>query len=117
MVFAVRTRTFPKERRTTTFYIGTNDPAELEELRRRFFQSGSQLPISGEYLDRTTFDLAEKYGKDTFVGLKYWGSRRLRHMFALKTWVTESARSTSRFWARRLPTRSRSGRSRCCRSS
>jgi D-lactate dehydrogenase (quinone) len=87
LVFAVRTRTFPKEWKTTTFYIGTDDPAELEDLRRVMLASDRQLPISGEYFDRTTFDLAEKYGKDTFVGLKWWGSRRVRRMFALKTWA------------------------------
>ncbi|MGB3375651.1 MAG: D-lactate dehydrogenase [Microbacterium sp.] len=87
MVFAVRTRTFPKDRHTTTFYIGTNDPAELEDLRRGVLRSERQLPISGEYFDRATFDLAEKYGKDTFVGLKYAGSRQLRRMFALKSWA------------------------------
>ncbi|KAB1656032.1 D-lactate dehydrogenase [Pseudoclavibacter chungangensis] len=87
MVFAVRTRTFPKDRHTTTFYIGTNDPSELEDLRRAVLGADRQLPISGEYFDRSTFDLAEKYGKDTFVGLKYAGSRQLRRMFALKTWA------------------------------
>lgn len=87
MVFAVRTRTFPKDQHTTTFYIGTDDPSELEDLRREVFDSGQQLPISGEYLDRATFDLAEKYGKDTFVGLKYAGSRQVRRLFALKSWA------------------------------
>ncbi|WP_449277649.1 D-lactate dehydrogenase [Leucobacter sp. GX24907] len=87
MVFAVRTRTFPKDEHTTTFYIGTNDPAELEDLRRAVLGSDRQLPISGEYFDRSTFNLAEKYGKDTFVGLKYAGSRQLRRMFALKSWA------------------------------
>ncbi|MFD2758660.1 D-lactate dehydrogenase [Gulosibacter faecalis] len=87
MVFAVRTPTFPKDAHTTTFYIGTNDPRELEDLRRRVLSADGQLPISGEYLDRATFDLAAKYGKDTFVSLKYAGSRQLRRMFALKTWA------------------------------
>ncbi|MGO1544367.1 MAG: D-lactate dehydrogenase [Gulosibacter sp.] len=87
MVFAVRTTTFPKDFNTTTFYIGTNDPGELEDLRREVLGADRQLPISGEYLDRTTFDLAEKYGKDTFVGMKYAGSRQLQKMFALKTWA------------------------------
>ncbi|MFI8595605.1 D-lactate dehydrogenase [Microbacterium sp. NPDC078428] len=87
MVFAVRTRTFPKDRLTTTFYIGTNDPSELEDLRRGVLGSDRQLPISGEYFDRATFDLAEKYGKDTFVGLKHWGNQQVRRMFALKSWA------------------------------
>lgn len=87
MVFAVRTRTFPKDQRTTTFYIGTNDPSELEDLRRRVLGSDGQLPISGEYFDRATFDLAEKYGRDTFVGMKYAGSRQIQRLFALKAWA------------------------------
>lgn len=87
MVFAARTRTFPKDQHTTTFYIGTNDPSELEDLRREILVSDRQLPISGEYFDRATFDLAAEYGKDTFVGLKRWGSRRVRRMFALKGWA------------------------------
>ncbi|KAB1645357.1 D-lactate dehydrogenase [Gulosibacter chungangensis] len=87
LVFAVRTRTFPKDEHTTTFYIGTNDPAELEDLRRAVLASDNQLPISGEYLDRTTFDLAEKYGKDTYVAMKYAGSNLLGKMFSLKTWA------------------------------
>lgn len=87
MVFAVRTRTFPKDAHTTTFYLGSNDPSEFEDLRREILGSFSQLPISGEYFDRATFNLAEKYGKDTFVGLKYAGSRRARRLFALKNWA------------------------------
>lgn len=87
MVFAVRVRTFPKETNTTTFYIGAETPDELEDLRRAVFRSDMQLPISGEYMGRTSFDLAEKYGKDTFVGLKYAGSRQLSRLFALKSWA------------------------------
>lgn len=87
MVFAVRTRTFPRDHRTMTFYIGTNDPSELEGLRREVLCSDRQLPISGEYFDRATFDLAERYGKDTFVGLKHWGNQQVRRMFALKSWA------------------------------
>lgn len=87
MVFAVRIRTFPKEDRTTTFYIGTRRPSELEDLRRKVLQSDMQLPISGEYLGRTAFDLAEKYGRDTFVGLKHLSSRNLARLFALKNWA------------------------------
>jgi D-lactate dehydrogenase len=33
MVFAVRLDTFPTERETKVFYIGTNDPAELSKIR------------------------------------------------------------------------------------
>lgn len=87
MVFAVRTRTFPKDRHTTTFYIGTNEPSELEDLRRAVLTSDRQLPISGEYMGRAAFDLAEKYGRDTFVGLKYAGSRQVKGLYGLKSWA------------------------------
>ena len=87
MVFAVRTRTFPLEQDKATFYIGTDDPADLESLRRRFLASGGQLPISGEYLSAHAVDLALEYGKDTYVSLKHAGSRALVRMFALKSWA------------------------------
>jgi D-lactate dehydrogenase len=87
MVFAVRTRTFPKDEHTTTFYLGTNSPAELEAFRRAVLSSEKELPISGEYMGRAAFDLAEKYGKDTYVGLKYAGSGVLKRAFALKSWA------------------------------
>lgn len=87
VIFAVRTRTFPREAQTTTFYLGTNSPRELEELRRAVLSSIDPLPISGEYLGRSAFDLAARYGKDTFVALKYAGSRMLVRMFALKSWA------------------------------
>ncbi|WP_432790746.1 D-lactate dehydrogenase [Brevibacterium sp. K11IcPPYGO002] len=87
MVFAVRTRTFPKEEGATTFYVGTNSPAELEDLRRAILTSDMPLPISGEYMGRPSFDLAEKYGKDTFVSIKHAGSREQIKLFALKNWA------------------------------
>ncbi|MGO1319626.1 MAG: D-lactate dehydrogenase [Galactobacter sp.] len=87
MVFAVRTRTFPKDQHTTTFYLGTNSPKELEDFRRAVLTSDRELPISGEYMGREAFDLAEKYGKDTYVGLKYAGSSVLKRAFALKSWA------------------------------
>ncbi|MDN5660995.1 MULTISPECIES: D-lactate dehydrogenase [Brevibacterium] len=87
MVFAVRTRTFPKQKDSTTFYVGTNSPAELEALRRAILTSDMPLPISGEYMGRPSFDLAEKYGKDTFVSVKHAGSREQIKLFALKNWA------------------------------
>ncbi|MDN6666042.1 MAG: D-lactate dehydrogenase [Brevibacterium sp.] len=87
MVFAVRTRTFPKQTDTTTFYVGTDSPAELETLRRAILTSDMPLPVSGEYLGRPAFDLAAKYGKDTFVSVKHAGSREQIKLFALKNWA------------------------------
>ena len=34
ILFAVRLDTFPAETQTDVFYIGTNDPAELTDIRR-----------------------------------------------------------------------------------
>lgn len=87
MVFAVRTRTFPLEQDRATFYIGTDDPADLERLRRAFLAADGPLPISGEYMSAHAFDLATEYGKDTYVSLKHVDSRTLMRMFALKSWA------------------------------
>src|SRR5690625_629292 len=87
MVFAVRTRTFPLEKDKATFYIGTDRPADLEALRRRFLAADGPLPISGEYMSSHAFDLATEYGKDTYVSLKHAGSQALVRMFALKSWA------------------------------
>lgn len=87
MVFAVRTRSFPLEQNPTMFYIGTPDPRELEEIRRLFLAADMPLPISAEYMGRSAFDLAEKYGKDTYVFLKYLSPAVQTRMFAFKTWA------------------------------
>jgi D-lactate dehydrogenase len=84
MTFAVRLDTFPKEKETKVFYIGTNDPSELTKIRRHILQSFKDVPVEGEYIHRVAFDIAEKYGKDTFLAIRYLGTDRLPLMFALK---------------------------------
>jgi len=84
MLMAVRLDTFPKTGRTDVFYIGTNDPSELETIRRYILARFSSLPISGEYLHRVAFDVAENYGKDTFLAINYLGTGWLPLMFAIK---------------------------------
>jgi D-lactate dehydrogenase len=84
MIFAVRLDTFPKPRETKVFYIGTNDSAELTEIRRHILGHFKDLPIEGEYLHRVAFDIAEKYGKDTFLAIRYLGTDRLPALFAMK---------------------------------
>jgi D-lactate dehydrogenase (quinone) len=84
MVLAVRLDTFPKEKKIVDFYIGTNNPDELTELRRHILANFKSLPIEGEYLHRDAFDIAEKYGKDTFLAIQYLGTDRLPLMFSLK---------------------------------
>lgn len=73
-VFAVRLDTFPLPKREQVFYIGTNNPSQLTDLRRRILSEFSQLPEMGEYLHRSYFDAAAKYAKDTFLFIKYAGT-------------------------------------------
>jgi D-lactate dehydrogenase len=84
MTFAVRLDTFRAEKETKVFYIGTNDPDELTEIRRHILTQFRDLPISGEYMHRTAYDIAEKYGKDTFLAIQYLGTDWLPAMFAMK---------------------------------
>lgn len=84
MVFAVRLDTFPKESETKVFYIGTNDPAELTKIRRHILAHCKDLPTQGEYIHRVAFDIAETYGKDTFLAIDYFGTGWLPTLFAIK---------------------------------
>jgi D-lactate dehydrogenase len=85
MVFAVRLDTFPIEQNAKVFYIGTNVPDELTAIRRHALHDFKHLPISGEYLHRDAFDIAEEYGKDTFLAINYLGTSRLPALFGLKS--------------------------------
>ena len=87
MVFGVRLDTFPLEKHTAVFYIGTNSTAELTEIRRAVLADFSSLPISGEYIHRDAFDMAAVYGKDTFWLIKKFGTHRLPQWFAWKAKV------------------------------
>ena len=83
-VFAVRLDTFPKPKKEQTFYIGTNDPSTLSTLRREILTTFKAMPEVGEYMHRDIFDIAEQYGKDTFLSVKYLGTDQLPKMFAMK---------------------------------
>ena len=69
-VFAVRLDTFDAEKETAVFYIGSNEPDELTEIRRHILASFDSLPIAGEYIHRDAYDVAAKYGKDTFLFIR-----------------------------------------------
>ncbi len=84
VVFAVRLDTFPKETRTKVFYIGSNDPFDLERTRRNVLKSFKTLPISAEYIHRDAYNLAEVYGKDTFLAIQYLGTSRLPRLYQVK---------------------------------
>ncbi|MCJ8159024.1 D-lactate dehydrogenase [Sphingomonas sp. LaA6.9] len=84
-VFAVRLDTFPRDAERRLFYIGTNDLSTLTCLRRHILTSFGALPVLGEYLHRDAFDIAEKYGKDTFFAILWLGAHRLPTLFAWKS--------------------------------
>ncbi|MFI8738498.1 D-lactate dehydrogenase [Ectopseudomonas toyotomiensis] len=85
-LFAVRLDTFPKEP-STVFYIGSNDPHDLTEVRRHLLARLPRLPIAGEYIHRTAFDIGEKYGKDTFLVIDKFGTSKVPVAFAMKSRV------------------------------
>lgn len=85
-LFAVRLDTFPKEP-STVFYVGTNAADNLTEVRRHLLNRLPSLPIAGEYIHRTAFDIGEQYGKDTFLLIDRFGTARVPAAFALKSRV------------------------------
>jgi len=84
MLFAVRLDTFVKDAATRVFYIGTNDPAEFTALRRAILSGFETLPVAGEYMHRDCFDIAARYGKDTYLAIHRLGTDRLPLLFALR---------------------------------
>ncbi|TCL08081.1 D-lactate dehydrogenase [Shimia isoporae] len=119
-VFAVRLDTYPEYGAEKTFYIGTNEAADLAELRRSLLTGCETLPTSAEYMHREIFDISEKYGKDTVVMIDKLGTDRLPTFFAIKgaidarlnKWPLMPRNCTDRFmqalasiWPRVLPKR------------
>ena len=109
MLFAVRLDTFPHPARTVDFYVGTNDPAELSEIRRHMLTTFKELPIAAEYIHCDAFDIAEVYGKDMFLAIRHLGTSQLPRLF---TWKSRYDIFASRF--RYLP---RNSSDRTCRRS
>ncbi|MFK7869828.1 MAG: D-lactate dehydrogenase [Roseobacter sp.] len=83
-VFAVRLDTYAKNEAEQVFYVGTNDPHDLTELRRHMLSQFETLPVSAEYMHRDVFDITTKYGKDTMVMIDKLGTDRLPMFFAMK---------------------------------
>ena len=87
MVFAVRLDTFPLEKKSAVFYIGSNDTHELDDIRRHILSKFKNLPVSGEYMHREAFDIAAAYGNDTFVAIQKFGTDAMPRLFAFKNFV------------------------------
>jgi D-lactate dehydrogenase (quinone) len=83
-LFAVRLDTFPSDGDAKVFYVGTNAPQVLTIIRRHILEHFENLPISGEYIHRDAFNVAEQYGKDTFLAIHFLGTRRLPRLFSFK---------------------------------
>ncbi|CAM3715631.1 D-lactate dehydrogenase (plasmid) [Agrobacterium radiobacter] len=120
VTFAVRLDTFPEPDATRVFYIGTNNVDELTSIRRHALAEFKDLPVSGEYMHRAAFDIAEIYGKDMFLAIRYLGTDRLPLLFYLKSrfdgiagrfsWLPRDLsdkvmQSLSRLFPRHLPER------------
>lgn len=84
IVFAARLDTFEKPKNSKVFYVGTNTPSDLTQLRRNILTSNMALPIAGEYIHRDAFNIAERYGKDTYLLIKTIGTDNLPLLFATK---------------------------------
>lgn len=84
IVFAVRLDTFAAPSATRVFYVGTNDTADLTKLRRDVLGTFRSLPVAAEYIHRTAFNVAERYGKDTFLAIQHLGTKRLPAFFRAK---------------------------------
>ncbi|MCT8003354.1 D-lactate dehydrogenase [Sphingomonas sanguinis] len=102
IVFAVRLDTFVREEDSATFYIGTNAPDRLAELRRTILRDFDRLPIAAEYIHRTAFDIADRYGRDMFFAIERLGTDRLPALFAAKARFDAFADRISRGLSDRL---------------
>ena len=90
-VFAVRMDTFAIPEKQQVFYVGTNDPAVLAQIRRDILSKFKSLPVSGEYLHRDCYDASKKFGKDSFLVIDKLGSKYMPKMFSIKRTVDRIA--------------------------
>ncbi|RDE19905.1 D-lactate dehydrogenase [Motiliproteus coralliicola] len=111
-IFAVRLDTFEVPQQEQVYYIGTNDPAQLTQLRRDILKGFKNLPEVGEYMHRDVFDIALKYGKDTFLMINYLGTDPLPKLFAVKGSISAWLNRFS-FLPKELPDRVMQIMSRC----
>lgn len=83
-VFAVRVDTFLKNDQERTFYLGTNSTQALQEVRKNLLEKATSLPVYAEYLHRDIFELADSYGRDTVLLIKFLGTDWLPKFFNIK---------------------------------
>ena len=83
-VFAVRLDTFECKEIEKVFFVGTNQPNDFNVIRERILGEFDELPDMGEYMHKSFFDGADKYGKDTFLLIKYLGKSFIPKLFKFK---------------------------------
>ena len=83
-VFAVRTDTFAIPKREQVFYLGTNNPDALAQLRIDILSDFKNLPDMAEYMHRSIFNITEEYGKDTFLAIRYLGTKKMPLLYECK---------------------------------
>ena len=103
-VFAVRLDTFQKPKEQKVFFVGTNDPENFNKLRRKILTDFKRLPDMGEYMHRSYFDGSDKYCKDTFSIIKYFGTSFLPKLLFLKRKI-DSILSNISFVPSQIPDR------------
>jgi D-lactate dehydrogenase (quinone) len=86
-VFAVRLDTFKKPEKTKVFYIGVNQANILTNIKKTLLQNCQHLPVAAEYVHRDAFNIAETYGKDTFLFIHYLGTDVIPKLFAAKATI------------------------------
>ena len=83
-VFAVCVDTFDKPKAEQVFYVGTNEPEQLNEIRRRLLSECTELPEMAEYMHASWFDGADRYCKDTYLIIKHLGTRFMPRLYRIK---------------------------------
>ncbi|WP_415902898.1 D-lactate dehydrogenase [Neptuniibacter sp. QD29_5] len=101
-----------RTKREQVYYIGTNDANELTEIRRHILQHFDNLPEVAEYMHKDIYDIAEKYGKDTFMMINYFGTDPLPKLFAMKGRISAALNKIS-FLPKDIPDRVMQVMSRC----
>tara|TARA_Y100001968_G_scaffold333366_1_gene395768 strand:- start:2952 stop:4652 length:1701 start_codon:yes stop_codon:yes gene_type:complete len=76
-VFAVRLDTFPLPKKEQVYFLGSNDSSILTSLRETILTDFKVLPDMGEYMHTSYFEASAKYSKDSFLFLKFFGTKFL----------------------------------------
>lgn len=103
-IFAVRLDTFPMQEDTQVYYIGANQSAILTQIKYSLLKDSKHLPISAEYLHRDIFNIAEKYGKDIFLMIQFFGTKFIPKLFSIKSKITRWLNKIS-FLPKNIPDR------------